>query len=507
MRFPYPERFRWKSVFLFTVLLFVAELAVGTDVRFAALVSLFTVLFAGGVNRAGGLNYASGAYIFFNGLLICLLGVVFKTLLLEPGETHLKAPYTTMLVYCGGMASMWLAAEANHLLRPRRGFLSSFVNQDTMMQSAIGCFVMGLGITLVFSGPRVGGSVGAALSEVNRFPQFAIILATLHAIRVSGGRRAWNWLVIAQVVILFSFGVLYTSKEGMFQGPVTWLVTAVAARFDFKPKLIFGGAVFMFVMIFYMVPYSQYVRLFRDESNSVNRAVTLDYLFRLDEVRGLYKDSLEASDAFETVPHYYNAPQGLMDRLAAISMDDAIINRTQEGFVFGIYPTYHGIINMVPTFIWRNKPFFFTGNEYARELGFLPADDVTTGVSFSPQADSYHQAKWYGIFIIMPLVCFAYFLANDSFVGSVRDSPWPLLLIILAAHLAPEGGIDSMLLQVAEGSIGILFMAVVIRYVLPLLIRVASGNEKTIVRKTLDFRQAPQPRRRAESTQANSATP
>lgn len=490
MRFPFPERFEWKNVLLFTVVLFIGMIVTGTDVRFALLVSLFTFLFAGAVNRAGGLYYASGAYIFFNGVLLCLLGVLYKTFFLfEPGESHLLAPLTTMAVYCGGMAGMWMAVWASKKLSPRRGFLSSFVNYSTMKQSAIGCLILGNLLLLVISGNQKGGSLGAALAETNRFPQFAIMLATIYELHISNGKRAWNWIVITQGILLFAYGVIYTSKEGMFLGPVTWALAAISAKYDFKPKLLLGGGLFLFFMVYYMVPYSQYVRNFRDRDNSrqANQTTTLDYIFRLNEVRQLYLEGSE-NDGYVTGPHFYDKEQGLMDRLAAISYDDALIDRTDQGFVFGLYPVFHGIINTVPTFIWPSKPPFFTGNVYGREIGALGPDDVTTGISFSPQADAYHEAKWLGIFVIMPLVCFVYFLANDSFVGSTRDSPWPLLLIVLASHIAPEGELDAMLLQVVEGSIGIMFMATLIRYVMPLVVRLSTGGERTVVRRTMQFR-------------------
>ena len=477
------------------VLLFVGQLATGTDVRFAVGISLFIILFAAAFNQAGGLYYPSGAFIFFNGVLTLLLGVTYKVFLLERGESHLLSPYLSIMVYCGGMASMWGAVAISKRFTPRRGLLTSFVNKDTMMQSAIGCFVLGSFFILAFgSVQQKGGSLGAAISETNRFPQFAIMLATTYELRISNGRRAWNWLVITQSLILFALGVIYTSKEGMFTGPITWLITVVAARFNFKPKLLIGGALFAFFMVYYMVPYSQYVRVFRDKTNSrvANQTTTLDYIFRLNEVRALYLDSEEKSD-YDKLPHLYDKSQGLMDRLCALGMDDSIIARTEDGFVFGLYPTYHGIVNTIPTFLWHDKPFFFTGNEYGRELGVLAADDFTTGVSFSISADGFHEAKWLGLFVVLPLICFAYFLANDSFVGSAKDSPWPLLLIILASHMGPESALDGLLLQVAEGSIGILFMALVIRYLLPLAVRVMTGGERTVVRRTRDFRLGAQP--------------
>ena len=510
MRLPFPERLRWKNVLVYALVLFVGMLATGTDVRFAALVVVFALLFCGAVNRGGGLYYPSGAYIFFNGVLICLLGVTYKTFFLfEAGESNLRSPIATMLVYCGGMAGMWAAVWFSKRLTPKRGFLSGLVSIETMKQSAIGCLIAGSFLILSITGVQKGGSLGAALAETNRFPQFAIMLGTIYEVHASKGKRAWNWIVLVQGVILFGYGVVNTSKEGMFLGPVTWLISAIAARYDFKPRLLIGIGIFSFLMVYYMVPYSQYVRNFRDHdlSQAANRATTLEYIFRLGEVRQLYLDENAAADYFSG-PHFYNSNQGLLDRLAAIGMDDALVDRTEQGFVFGLYPVYHGIINTVPTFIWPGKPGFATGNTYGREISVLAADDTTTGISFSPEADAYHEAKWLGIFVVMPLICFVYFLANDAFVGSARDSPWPLLLIVLASHIAPEGGLDSMLLQVVEGSIGIMFMAFFIRYVMPLAIRLATGGEKTVVRRTMDFRLGSKPLNRAPAPEpAVSGTP
>ena len=490
MRLPYPERFSWKYILLLILALFLGQAVTGTNVYFSLLVSAYILLWVGAFNTAGGMYYTSGAFIFFTGMLVVIVGMTFKVTTGEFGESHLLSPNKTMSVYCAGMAAMWGAAFFSRRLSPRRGLLANIAANETMMSAAIGCFIFGAVLQVIFGSEyATTGTIGSAVRQFNRFPQMAILLATTYELSKSNQRRAANWVVYCGVGWLFCWGVIYSSKEGMFVGPVTWILASWAGGFNFKPKYLLVGGVFVWFMLYYMVPYSAYVRNFRDKdgSRAANQATALEYIFKLGEVRKLVYET-ETADDYLYAPHLYNHEHGLIDRMSMMAYDDAIIDRTDQGFVFGLYPVYHAILNAVPRFIWKNKPFFFTANEYGRELGVIGDDDVTTGISFSPVADAYHEAMWFAVLVVWPIVIFVYFFVTDAMVGSVRYSPWPLLPIALVSHLAPEGMVDGVILQITEGTIGMLVVAWTVRYVFPMSMRLLTGNERTVVRKTTDFK-------------------
>ena len=486
MRLPYPERFSWKYILLLILALFLGQAVTGTNVYFSLLVSAYILLWVGAFNAAGGMCYTSGAFIFFTGMLVVIVGMTFKVTTGEAGESHLLSPIKTMSVYCAGMAGMWLAASLSRRLTPRRGLLANIAANETMMTAAIGCFIFGAILQVIFGSEYASsGTVGSAIRQFNRFPQVGILLATTYELNRSDQRRAGNWVVYAGVAWLFAWGVIYSSKEGMFIGPVTWILAAWAGGFNFKPKYLFWGGLFVWFMMYYMVPYSAYVRNFRDKDGSrgANQTTALEYIFKLGEVRKLALEGNSTED-YLYAPHLYNHEYGLIDRMSMMAYDDAIIDRTDQGYVFGLYPVYHAILNVVPRFFWHDKPFFFTANEYGRELAVIGEDDVTTGISFSPIADAYHESTWFAVLIVFPLIIFVYFLVTDSIVGSTKFSPWPLLPIALVSHLAPEGMVDGLILQITDGTLGMLIVAWTVRYIFPMTIRLLTGTERTVVRKT-----------------------
>ena len=120
---------------------------------------------------------------------------------------------------------------------------------------------------------------------------------------------------------------------------------------------------------------------------------------------------------------------------------------TDKGHIFGLEPTIQTYANIIPHFIWHDKVAVNTGNTYAHELGGhelgeLADEDVTTGISFSPAADAYHQAKWFGLLVILPLDLFIAFIIVDCIVGSSTSSVLTLLPILAVSHLAPESGLN-----------------------------------------------------------------
>ena len=149
---------------------------------------------------------------------------------------------------------------------------------------------------------------------------------------------------------------------------------------------------------------------------------------------------------------YYNTPQGFWDRLEFISVDDRLINVTDQGHVFGLLPLKAELLNSIPHVFWKDKPTLPFGNIYAHEIGeVVPPDDNTTGISFSPTAEAYHMATWTGVLVIAPLVWFILFVVYDSLFGDLRATPWGLLVVALFSHFAPEGALTGVIYQLTFG--------------------------------------------------------
>jgi hypothetical protein len=256
----------------------------------------------------------------------------------------------------------------------------------------------------------------------------------------------------------------------MLIGFVAYFFAAVIEGYNFPKRQIVVGLLGFAFFNYYLVPYSQYVREYRATTFAENEAIALHYLGNLGETRRLYEEIISDYDISEG-PHLYDQSEGFLDRLIILPADDSLIAYTNKGNVFGLTPTFVAYGNVVPHFIWKNKPFFNTGNLYAHELGELAEDDETTGISFSATADAYHQAKWLGILLLLPFDIFLYFLILDSVMGSVRWAPWGLISLLELSEVGPAGGLDGPIYDFSTGLAATLFTVFVVTVVGPFVLR------------------------------------
>src|SRR5260370_22702604 len=323
--------------------------------------------------------------------------------------------------------------------------MGKMVSDSNMQTATVGCLVAG--IFMIFAGyiiPGGNGSVLSALNQLNRFFPLAIILGVINTIRRSGGRRSINLPVLLAGALAFTFGVLGYSKEGMLAPFAAYLLAAASQRYKMSRSQIVVCILAIVFIFQYLVPYAQYGRNFRDESGEVNLQTSIDLLSNLGYVREQYLET-SAGAYEERVLGYFNTPQGFFDRLQMISIDDSLIHRTEQFGVFGLMPVVAAFENVVPHFIWKDKPQGVIGTVFAHEVGILAEADETTGASFSSTASAFHLAGWKGVFLLAPVTWFFLFLIFDSLCGDVRKIPWCLLVIVLFAHAPPEGYITTII--------------------------------------------------------------
>src|SRR5260370_27889848 len=315
------------------------------------------------------------------------------------------------------------------------------------------------------------------------------MLGVIHTTRRSGGTLSVNMPILISMTFMFVMGVLNFSNEALLTPFVCWLLAACSHRFRIsRIQLCYIGLVTFFVF-YYLVPYSQYGRNFRDESGfSVETSLSL--LSNLGYVREqYYASSTEALE--DRVQGYFNTPQGFFDRLEMISSHDALDNHTQQFGPFGFYPVIQSLQNVVPHVIWPDKPTLTSGNNFAHEIGLISEEDTSTGISFSSTAAAFHLGGWYGIFLLAPAIWFLLFTILDSLCGDIRKTPWGLLVMVLFSHPAPEGDINSMIYMCFFGSFPIVCAAVTPAYVMPVLRTFFIGPEGISIRRGAPIRAIP----------------
>jgi hypothetical protein len=174
-----------------------------------------------------------------------------------------------------------------------------------------------------------------------------------------------------------------------------------------------------------------------------------------------------------------------------ISVDDGLIDQTERAGTFGVSPLIVGFQNLVPHFVWRDKPVIGFGNLYAHELGGLPDDDYTTGISFSPSGEAYHMSGWLGVFILAPLMWILLFVIFDSLCGDTRTSPWGLLMVAYFSHMAPEGMLSGITYTIGYVSFAVIVAALSAAYVMPIFGTLMKGPEAISLRRIAAVRSVP----------------
>ncbi len=468
MYLPFPERIPLAYVCIFSLILCAVQLIEGTAPLFSILCFLFINIAGVAFNLAGGLTRPSGAYIFFFSLLAVIVGLVGKAFFGEAADSNLHVPIQTAKAYVGGISGMLAAVFVSKRVVPKRALLANFVTDETMSSATVGFMFIGLFVTfLLLVVPREDGSILSALGQLNHFLEVALLVGVFDTIRRSGGIRLVNLPVLISGCALFSVGLLGFTKEGMFTPLVCLILAAAARRYRFSPAQIAVLIVVSFISIYYLVPYSQYGRMFRKPNLLDNIDDSVSLLTDLDRVRSEFKKS-EIELEQNGILNYYNQHHGFLDRTQMIGPDDNLVNLTEQGVEPGILPVYIYFANLVPHFIWQNKPVWRGGNLYAHQMGYLADDDITTGISFSPVGESYHIMRWAGVLIIAPILYFMLFTVFDSLCGDVRNSPWGLLVLLIFSQIAPEGGLSLLVYTLGYRAALIIFMAFSTRYLMPL---------------------------------------
>ncbi len=481
MRLPFPTRIPYSWACIFAVSLLVVQLLEGTAPLFGLWGFLFILVATASFNRAEGFSTTAGAYVFFYSVLAVIAGITIKATTGRPGDSNLRTPQRTMLVYLVSGMAMYAAVFVSRKLKTRKGFLEDVVADRTMLDAAVGCMVAGSTIyALVFTLPRGEGSILSALSQLNRFLPMSIILGTIYQIRKSGGTSSVNTVVLLAIGINTALGLFLFSKEGIFIGFVSWLIAASSQRYRLSRMQIIGFLVGAFLTVHYLVPYAQYGRSYNEDPSNTQLQNAIYLLSHLSEVREK-TDAVQRDNAYER-QSYYGEDLGFLERLQMIGPDDGLIAATEEKGTIGMLPIYASFANLVPHFIWPDKPVLSFGNSYAHEVGGMIADDdVTTGISFSPAGEGYHILRWGGVALVAPVLWTMLFTVFDSLCGSTKASPWGLVVAVVFSHVAPEGMLSGVIYTMGYSSFGVVVAALASAYVMPILGGLIKGPERSVV--------------------------
>lgn len=493
MRLPFPTRISVQKTFVFAAAVFIIQLVQHTDLTFALLFFSFVMLSVIAFNAAGGFSRASGSYVFWFASLTCIVGVLWKIVLDEPGDSNLVSPNVTLATYVVSIMTMFGAIQLSRKIIGNKPSLSNIMKSERLIlgHAALGCFVANelIGWSQPFL-PHGNGSISNILVQENVFLPVCILLGTIHTIRTSGGRRSVNLLTfVASAMIFIQGGLIAYSKQGMFTPIVCWGVAAASQRFRLRAWQLLLLAAFTVFSVEMLAPLSQVARAIVPPNDSDSQRLQLS-VDLLTHPKTLRVDYLETQGATEPgtrttgwAAGYYDTPQGLFDRLNILKADDRLITYTLEGHTVGKLKTVYYFLNWIPHFILPNKEALMpegvinSGNYYAHQLGMLSPDDFSTGISFSPSAEAFHMDTWVGIIVVGGFVWSLLFVVVDFICGDLRTSPIGLFAMVLFSHVAPESLIGNLIYFIFFSDLGIIFAIFFCTYFAPIIGQLLSGPQ------------------------------
>lgn len=493
MRLPFPTRISIQKMLIFGLLVFVAQQLEHTDIFFSVLFFAFLMLSTLAFNIAGGFSRASGTYVFWFALLTCIVGVLWKIVLAEPGDSNLVSPSATMATYVvsmvGIIGSLFISRR---LTRNSRGF-AHLLKADgiNLGLAALGCVLVNQ-LTVLGNEFLAGGSgtLMGVVNQINVFLPMAILLGTVHTIRTTGGRRSVNLVTLYAGLTYFVFGgLLLYSKQAMFTPIVCWGVAAASQRYRLRMWQMVLLAAFAVYSVTILSPLSELGRaLIAPGATNWDRALlTTDLLTHPLHLRAQYDAQMAPEGVYQVASNgftqsYFNSPQGLLDRLNMIQVDDRLVTFTLRGNEEGYRPFIFYFINWIPHFIFPDKTKYSPiggtnpGNHYAHEMGVLLSEnDYSTGISFSPTAEAFHLEGWPGLLLLAPIVWTILFTVVDTLCGDLRQSPFGLVIAVYFAHVAPESLIGGLVQFIWSGDIALIVAILFCTYFAPVLGALLAG--------------------------------
>jgi hypothetical protein len=480
VRLSLPTRVSLPKTFVFLSVFFCVQQFEHTNLFFSLLYFAFVILSVIGFNLAEGFTRLTGAYIFWYSTLIVIVGVTWKAVVGEAADSNLYSPVLDMALYTASMATLVLVTLLNKKMDFRSmglggGFSSAELNYSA---AGLGCLVVWFGI--IYADTLFGqaqGGLESALIQVNVFGQLGLILATIGAIKDSGGRRSTNTITIVAFTYFAYLGLASFSKQQMITPMVCWVVGVVYARLEMRFVHIVAVILMLVVSFKIVSPLSASRDFAEDLYSDTERAEVVVYLLTHRSVMEEHVKELEVN-VIPGVGEWYDKPQSsLIERLSMIPPDDALFTYSSQDHYEGIAPIVEYFGNLVPHFISPNKHVTFSGNYYCHEMGYgLAADDFTTGISFSPVAEAYHCVGWGGVFWLLPLLWVMLFSSVDFIVGDMAKYPWGLMVVVYFAHAAPEQLLGGIIYFIGYGNFGMLLAIVVVTRIAPIIGALFSGR-------------------------------
>lgn len=437
--FNFPGPLRLDVSLGLALLLMVLQLATGTSFQFAELTFVAVIFSVLAVNLAGGLRTLAGCCFAIVALKVFVVAELAKALYGEPGESRLEQPVVTMGVEAFSMAAMCVASLVCCLFRPKKVLLPSTLDPELLRRIALLSFVVGTGSFFVaqFSGVTEDGAVyigGASgvLRRISSCAPLAIVAGTAYTLITSDGKQILGLYNALPFGAMFGIGVLFSSKQGMFDPFFYLVITGMAFRFAWRRWHLVLGFLLVIMVLFVLFPFGQVARNYTRGANiRETYQKTIDYLgenlrrpaFLLEQYHE-YKEGVEEGD----VDRYFEKPNGFLERMSLIKSADTLVSAALKQGLSGWKTLGPGLANVVPR-MFLPRRYVNVPNELAYKAGVIDEDNIGTCVSFGFAADAFDSFGWWGVGVLSFAIGIVLIMMTRLLVTDVHRNIWALVLL------------------------------------------------------------------------------
>jgi hypothetical protein len=477
-----PKAINVFAISLLVPVLFMFQVATGTSLEMALMVSSFLILTSMTIWFLGGLANILSLAIVVLALQHIFVAAIAKIVAGQAMDEPLKllAPLPTMLMYNLGMGGLAAAAYVIRTFRlDRFGPIVKTSNSPrTLRVVGLVCLALGVVQTLTVgiggvtdTGMILTGGIFGPLKQLTFLIQISVSALTAAVLLESNSKKLFGfWNTIALLIPVF-FGILNGGRQPTLLPIIVLLFTAVAYGYKFKAWHIV--LLLSFVAFFERVgsPFLLYARTdggIRSVAPSErvpmlleifqNVLIDPDYYYResekVDYKAGYWRNRLI----------YHDIPGSLLPRYSVIVTADTIVYSAMREGHTGWESTWWGFRMVLPSFIVPDKPILGSSNWVAqRGKGLVNRNDSVTGITLGFMVDLFLSFGFLGVFFGSFVIGFCFFIA---FPLCFSTSIWRNYIItgLLFAFVwsFSEGVISAQVLAVLQTlPITVLFLLIV----------------------------------------------
>lgn len=433
----------------------VAALATGTNFDYALLLALYTLFLCAAYTFARGLSSVHGLTIASFALQGPLLAAILKSIMFEPADEGLLAPFETIAVFAGGMGVIALGSLAVRVFPVGASVVKPTEDVRWLQWSWVfGAVLVALRVAM-FQG-WFPDAVSNALIYAHFAGPLMVGTATAWCLVRSGSKNAIDWRVTVSVGYLFMDGLSHGAKQAMAETVTMWALTAWAYGFRFRRRHAVVGLVVAWVFVQIIFPLAL-LRSLHSQGSLTERLATLGEL-TLESSGG--NAEILATSALDPAVRaalltqsrsyaYFNIDSAALDRINFYPISDLLVARATASQPLG-WDTFSNAMTLLPRAFTGFGVDYDLSNLLGRVSGILAANDRKTGVSFGPFAENFAILGVIDGVIATLTIWILYGIVMSRVLGRLHFNVWTCAIAIGFRHVTSETSSVSQVFVVAR---------------------------------------------------------